>query len=64
MRRSTVLAGNPVKYDATARKSVVRPRIGAAGLKRRPCRYFGVQFFLEDQLGWPADLVTDKALRA
>jgi uncharacterized protein len=27
-------------------------------------RYFGVQFFLEDQLGRPVDLVTDKALRA
>lgn len=27
-------------------------------------RYFGVQFFLEDLLGHPIDLVTDKALRA
>lgn len=26
-------------------------------------RYFGVQFFLEDLLGQPVDLVTDKALR-
>lgn len=26
-------------------------------------RYFGVQFFLEDALGRPVDLVTDKALR-
>ncbi len=26
-------------------------------------RYFGVQFFLEDLLGHPVDLVTDKALR-
>ena len=26
-------------------------------------RYFGVQFFLEDLLGRPIDLVTDKALR-
>lgn len=26
-------------------------------------RYFGVQFFLEDMLGRPIDLVTDKALR-
>ena len=25
--------------------------------------YFGVQFFLEDLLGYPVDLVTDKALR-
>lgn len=27
-------------------------------------RYFGVQFYLEDLLGAPVDLVTDKALRA
>jgi len=26
-------------------------------------RYFGVQFYLEDALGRPVDLVTDKALR-
>ena len=26
-------------------------------------RYFGVQFFLEDLLGRPVDLVTDNALR-
>lgn len=26
-------------------------------------RYFGVQFYLEDQLGQSVDLVTDKALR-
>ena len=26
-------------------------------------RYFGLQFYLEDHLGRPVDLVTDKALR-
>ncbi|RJX31179.1 MAG: DNA polymerase subunit beta [Desulfurivibrio sp.] len=26
-------------------------------------RYFGVQFYLEDALGCPVDLVTEKALR-
>jgi predicted nucleotidyltransferase len=26
-------------------------------------RYFGVQFYLEDSLGCPVDLVTEKALR-
>ncbi len=26
-------------------------------------RYFGVQFYLEDQLGCPVDLVTEKSLR-
>lgn len=33
---------------------------GAANSKR----YFGVQFYLEDALGLPVDLVTDKAMRA
>ena len=28
-----------------------------------PERYFGVQFYIEDLLGRPVDLVTDKALR-
>ena len=27
-------------------------------------RYFGVQFYLEDLLGRPVDLVTDRALRS
>ena len=27
-------------------------------------RYFGVQFYLEDELGCPVDLVTEKAVRA
>ena len=27
-------------------------------------RYFGVQFYIEDLVGCPVDLVTDKALRA
>ncbi|BBI51840.1 nucleotidyltransferase [Vreelandella olivaria] len=27
-------------------------------------RYFGLQFYLEDLLGYPVDLVTDKALRS
>jgi len=27
-------------------------------------RYFGVQFYLEDLMGCPVDLVTDKALRS
>ena len=27
-------------------------------------RYFGVQFFLEDELGRPVDLVTEKAMRS
>ncbi len=27
-------------------------------------KYFGVQFYLEDALGYPIDLVTEKAMRA
>lgn len=27
-------------------------------------KYFGVQFLLEDELGHPVDLVTDKAMRS
>ena len=27
-------------------------------------KYFGVQFYLEDELGQPVDLVTEKAMRA
>lgn len=27
-------------------------------------KYFGVQFYLEDELGHPVDLVTEKAMRA
>jgi predicted nucleotidyltransferase len=27
-------------------------------------KYFGVQFLLEDELGYPVDLVTEKAMRA
>ena len=27
-------------------------------------RYFGVQFYLEDELGCAVDLITDKAIRA
>jgi uncharacterized protein len=27
-------------------------------------RYFGVQFYLEDELGCAVDLITDKAMRA
>lgn len=26
--------------------------------------YFGVQFLLEDELGYPVDLITEKAMRA
>ncbi|MGB3209064.1 MAG: hypothetical protein WBB19_00015 [Desulforhopalus sp.] len=29
----------------------------------RSKRYFGVQFYLEDLLGCPVDLITEKALR-
>ena len=36
---------------------------GAPLLAATAPRYFGVQFYLEDLLGMPVDLVTEKALR-
>ena len=33
------------------------------GFNRWACCYFGVQFYLEDLLACPVDLVTEKALR-
>jgi len=55
------LFGSTVRDTATANSDVDvlvafdGPAISA--------RYFGVQFYLEDLLGCPVDLVTEKALR-
>ena len=52
--------------------SVARDQAGAGGdvdilvtfdAPATSARYFGLQFYLEDLLGCPVDLVTDKALR-
>lgn len=56
------LFGSTVRDSATA-KSDVDVLVGFDG-PATSTRYFGVQFYLEDLLGCPVDLVTDKALRA
>ena len=57
----------PARFGSTARATatstsdvdVLAPFDGPATTKR----YFGVQFYLEDLLGRPVDLVTEKGLR-
>ena len=55
------LFGSVARNDANASSDVdiIVSFDGPATSKR----YFGVQFFLEDQLGCQVDLVTEKALR-
>jgi predicted nucleotidyltransferase len=48
--------------DTASSKSDVDVLVGFDGPATSK-RYFGVQFYLEDQLGCPVDLVTEKALR-
>ncbi len=55
------LFGSTARDRATA-KSDVDVLVGFDG-PATSARYFGVQFYLEDLLGCPVDLVTDKALR-
>lgn len=54
--------GSTVRESATA-GSDVDVLVSFNGPATARC-YFGVQFYLEDLLGRPVDLVTDKALRA
>lgn len=56
------LFGSTARDDATA-SSDVDILVGFDGVADSK-RYFGVQFYLEDLLGCPVDLVTEKALRA
>ncbi len=42
------------------RFGVIRPAFDGPATSRR---YFGVRFYLEDLLGYPVDLFTEKALR-
>ena len=56
------LFGSTARDCATA-QSDVDVLVGFDG-PATSARYFGVQFYLEDLLGCPVDLVTDKALRA
>jgi uncharacterized protein len=54
------LFGSTVRNEAGTDSDIIVAFDGPATSKR----YFGVQFFLEDQLGCPVDLVTEKAMRA
>jgi predicted nucleotidyltransferase len=56
-----VLFGSTARDEATAASDV--DILVAFDGPATASRYFGVQFYLEDLLGRPVDLVTDKALR-
>jgi predicted nucleotidyltransferase len=51
-----------IARDAASAKSDIDILVSFDGVATSQ-RYFGVQFFLEDLLGCPVDLVTEKALR-
>jgi hypothetical protein len=59
--RDLALFGSTVRDTATASSDV--DVLVAFDGPATSSRYFGVQFQLEDALGCPVDLVTDKALR-
>jgi predicted nucleotidyltransferase len=58
---SLALFGSTAREAATA-ESDVDVLVGFAG-PATSAQFFGVQFYLEDLLGCPVDLVTEKALR-
>ena len=56
------LCGSFARNQATDRSDIdILVRFDGPATSRS---YFGVQFYIEDVLGRPVDLVTDKALRA
>ena len=58
---SLALFGSVVRNEATPASDIdILVRFDGPATSRR---YFGAQFYLEDLLGKPVDLVTDKALR-
>lgn len=60
--KSLALFGSTSRNTATANSDVdVLVEFDGAATS---AKYYGVQFFLEDALGAPVDLVTTKALRA
>lgn len=59
--RELALFGSTIRYEAKS-DSDIDVLVSFDG-PATSARYFGVQFFLEDLLGRPVDLVTDKALR-
>ena len=55
------LFGSFARYEATDRSDMdILVQFDSPATSRS---YFGVQFYIEDLLGRPVDLVTDKALR-
>ena len=56
------LFGSRARDDATRQDSDADILVAFDG-PAISARYFGTQFYLEDLLGCPVDLVTDKALR-
>lgn len=59
--RHLTLFGSTARDEATGRSDIdILVRFDGPATS---ARYFGVQFYLEDFLGRPVDLVTDKALR-
>ncbi len=59
--RDLVLFGSMARGEATCKSDIdILVRFDGPATS---ARYFGLQFYLEDLLGRPVDLVTDKALR-
>lgn len=59
--RQLALCGSTARGEATE-NSDIDILVSFDGVATSP-RYFGVQFYLEDNLGCAVDLVTDKAVR-
>ncbi len=59
--RDLALFGSMARGEATCKSDIdILVRFDGPATS---ARYFGLQFYLEDLLGRPVDLVTDKALR-